>query len=107
MRYYCPESFPVLMTKWRYLRSRSHEATPRRSPFLTHEEQKRELKHSRKRGLVLQLPRSKTNQRGDTYELVVLPRATNPARCPRHHPADLAAARRYYRRSGVPGRPWK
>ena len=34
------------------------------------------------RGLVLQLPRSKTNQRGDTHELVVLPRATNPARCP-------------------------
>ena len=34
------------------------------------------------RGLVLQLPRSKTNQRGDTHELVVLPRAANPARCP-------------------------
>ena len=33
-------------------------------------------------GLVIQLSRSKTNQRGDTHELVVLPRATNPTRCP-------------------------
>lgn len=33
-------------------------------------------------GLVIQLIRSKTNQRGETHELVVLPRATNPARCP-------------------------
>lgn len=34
------------------------------------------------RGSVVQLSRSKTNQRGDTHELVVLPRAANPARCP-------------------------
>ena len=33
-------------------------------------------------GLVIQLSRSKTNQRGDAHELVVLPRASNPARCP-------------------------
>jgi site-specific recombinase XerD len=33
-------------------------------------------------GLVLALPRSKTNQRGEQTELVVLPRAGNPARCP-------------------------
>lgn len=34
------------------------------------------------RGLVVQLSRSKTNQRGDAHEIVVLPRASNPARCP-------------------------
>ncbi len=33
-------------------------------------------------GLVLTLPRSKTNQTGVHTELVVLPRAGNPARCP-------------------------
>ena len=33
-------------------------------------------------GLVITLPRSKTNQRGEEVELVVLPRAANPARCP-------------------------
>ena len=33
-------------------------------------------------GLVLALPRSKTNQHGDQAELVVLPRAGHPARCP-------------------------
>jgi integrase len=33
-------------------------------------------------GLVIELPRSKTNQRGDQTELVVLPRAGHPARCP-------------------------
>jgi len=33
-------------------------------------------------GLVLTLPRSKTNQTGDQVELVVLPRAGNPGRCP-------------------------
>jgi site-specific recombinase XerD len=33
-------------------------------------------------GLVLTLPRSKTNQSGEHVELVVLPRAANPARCP-------------------------
>jgi len=33
-------------------------------------------------GLVLTLPRSKTNQTGESTELVVLPRATNPDRCP-------------------------
>jgi len=33
-------------------------------------------------GLVVALPRSKTNQRGDHSELVVLPRAGNPSRCP-------------------------
>jgi site-specific recombinase XerD len=33
-------------------------------------------------GLVLTLPRSKTNQTGEQVELVVLPRAGNPARCP-------------------------
>ena len=31
---------------------------------------------------MLTLPRSKTNQTGDQVELVVLPRAGNPARCP-------------------------
>ena len=31
---------------------------------------------------MLSLPRSKTNQTGDQAELVVLPRAGNPARCP-------------------------
>jgi integrase len=35
------------------------------------------------RRLVVQLTRSKTNQRGDTHELVILPRATDlPHRCP-------------------------
>ncbi len=33
-------------------------------------------------GLVLALPHSKTNQHGEQAELVVLPRAGNPARCP-------------------------
>ncbi len=33
-------------------------------------------------GLVLALPRSKTNQEGSAPELVVLPRASNPAHCP-------------------------
>ncbi|MGD7707953.1 site-specific integrase [Microlunatus sp. Y2014] len=33
-------------------------------------------------GLVLRIPRSKTNQTGDQHELVVLPRAANPDRCP-------------------------
>jgi site-specific recombinase XerD len=33
-------------------------------------------------GLVLTIPRSKTNQAGDHTELVVLPRAGNPQRCP-------------------------
>ena len=33
-------------------------------------------------GLVLTLPRSKTNQRGEHAELVVLPRGTKPGRCP-------------------------
>jgi len=33
-------------------------------------------------GLVLTLPRSKTNQTGEHTEVVVLPRAGNPARCP-------------------------
>ncbi len=34
------------------------------------------------RGLVLEFPRSKTNQHGAENELVVLPRASHPARCP-------------------------
>jgi hypothetical protein len=34
------------------------------------------------RGLVLELPRSKTNQTGTVAELVVLPCATRPERCP-------------------------
>jgi site-specific recombinase XerD len=34
------------------------------------------------RGLVLEFPRSKTNQHGTENELVVLPRASQPARCP-------------------------
>lgn len=34
------------------------------------------------RGLVLALPRSKTNQHGERPELVVLPRAAHPNRCP-------------------------
>ena len=33
-------------------------------------------------GLVLELPRSKTNQHGTALELVVLPRGGNPERCP-------------------------
>ncbi|MGH3934009.1 MAG: site-specific integrase [Pseudonocardiaceae bacterium] len=33
-------------------------------------------------GLILALPRSKTNQHGERAELVVLPRASHPARCP-------------------------
>lgn len=33
-------------------------------------------------GLVLSIPRSKTNQYGETAELVVLPRSGNPDRCP-------------------------
>ncbi len=33
-------------------------------------------------GLVLSLPRSKSNQTGEHAELVVLPRASNPVRCP-------------------------
>jgi integrase len=33
-------------------------------------------------GLILSVPRSKTNQTGDHAELIVLPRAGNPRRCP-------------------------
>jgi len=33
-------------------------------------------------GLVLTLPRSKTNQTGESTELLVLPRASKPDRCP-------------------------
>lgn len=33
-------------------------------------------------GLVISLPRSKTNQRGEHNELVVIPRAGDPSRCP-------------------------
>ena len=33
-------------------------------------------------GLVISLPRSKTNQHGDQAEIVVIPRAGNPDRCP-------------------------
>ncbi|WP_158068360.1 site-specific integrase [Serinicoccus sp. CNJ-927] len=33
-------------------------------------------------GLVLTLPRSKTNQYGETAEIVVIPRGGNPTRCP-------------------------
>lgn len=33
-------------------------------------------------GLVISLPRSKTNQHGDEAEIVVVPRAGNPDRCP-------------------------
>lgn len=33
-------------------------------------------------GLVIDLPRSKTNQRGTTDEIVILPRASVPRRCP-------------------------
>ncbi|MCA0143961.1 site-specific integrase [Blastococcus sp. LR1] len=46
-------------------------------------------------GLVLTLPRSKTNQTGQTAELVVLPRAGNPARCP------VVALRRWLQLSGI------
>lgn len=35
-----------------------------------------------RRGLVVHLPRSKTNQRGDEHELVVLPYAATRTRCP-------------------------
>jgi integrase len=34
------------------------------------------------RGMVIAIPRSKTNQSGEQHELVVLPRAGDPARCP-------------------------
>lgn len=47
------------------------------------------------RGLVVQLVRSKTNQRGDSHELVVLPFASNPARCP------VTALRAWLQLSGV------
>ena len=33
-------------------------------------------------GLVVSLPRSKTNQTGDQAELAVVPRATRTSRCP-------------------------
>ena len=45
-------------------------------------------------GLVISIRRSKTNQTGETTELVVLPRSGNPARCPvraLEHWLDLAA----------------
>jgi hypothetical protein len=50
-------------------------------------------------GLVLSLPRSKTNQTGEQAELVVLP---HPGPVPGHRPADLAGRRRDHRRPGVP-----
>ena len=53
-------------------------------------------------GAVLTLPRSKTNQTGEQTELVVLPRAGNPARCPVTTLHALAARRRDHRRAGVP-----
>ena len=46
-------------------------------------------------GLVLTLPRSKTNQTGEQVELVVLPRAGNPDRCP------VTALRRWRDLAGV------
>lgn len=46
-------------------------------------------------GLVLTLPRSKTNQTGQAVELVVLPRAGNPARCP------VRAMRRWLELAGI------
>jgi integrase len=50
-------------------------------------------------GLVLTLPRSKTNQTGESTELVVLPRATNPDRCP------VTALQRWMSLAGVVGGP--
>jgi len=46
-------------------------------------------------GLVLSLPRSKTNQTGQQAEIVVLPRAGNPERCP------VVALERWRHLSGV------
>lgn len=46
-------------------------------------------------GLVLTLPRSKTNPTGEHVELVVLPRAGNPARCP------VTALHRWLEAAGV------
>jgi len=50
-------------------------------------------------GLVLTLPRSKTNQTGEHVELVVLPRAGNPDRCP------VLALARWRELGGVVGGP--
>jgi site-specific recombinase XerD len=46
-------------------------------------------------GLVLTLPRSKTNQYGDAVELVVLPRSGNPDRCP------VAAVKTWMQLAGI------
>lgn len=46
-------------------------------------------------GLVLTLPRSKTNQYGDAAELVVLPRSGNPDRCP------VAAVKAWVQLAGI------
>jgi len=50
-------------------------------------------------GLVLSLPRSKTNQTGEHAELVVLPRAGNPDRCP------VVALQRWLELAGITGGP--
>lgn len=44
------------------------------------------------KGLVISLPRSKTNQRADETELVVLPAAASPHRCPVEALSDWIAA---------------
>jgi len=50
-------------------------------------------------GLVLTLPRSKTNPTGEHVELVVLPRAANPARCP------VVALNNWLQLAGITGGP--
>ena len=55
------------------------------------------------RGLVVRIGRSKTNQYGDT-ELVVLPTAGNPRRCPVTLLTTWLRHRRDHRRAGVPPR---
>jgi integrase len=52
-------------------------------------------------GLVLALPRSKTNQYGLDTELIVLPRAGHPARCPVTALHTWLGARRPHRRPGA------
>ena len=55
-------------------------------------------------GLVVTIPRSKTNQEGTEPELVVLPIGPNPARCPVRALRDLGRAGRHQLRPGLPAR---
>jgi integrase len=52
-------------------------------------------------GLVLSLPRSKTNQYGLEAELVVLPRTGHPGPLPGHRPHHVARRRCHHRRHGA------